>query len=101
MVIVLRSQDLMRRVRLATAWKNAGHQVIDKPDPTTMDLIVVDLSHPNAIQQIKQDRHQYPTIKLLAFGPHTNLAALQNATAAGAHQAISQGKIVEHVLRIE
>jgi hypothetical protein len=98
MVIVLRSKDLMRRVRLSSAWKNAGHQVVDEPGVEDVNLIVVDLSYPNAMEQIKQDRLEHPQIKLLAFGPHTNQAALDSASSAGAHKAISQGTIVKHVL---
>ncbi|MBF0454521.1 MAG: hypothetical protein HQL72_06845 [Magnetococcales bacterium] len=98
MVIVLKSRDLMRRVRLSSAWKGAGHTVLERQGGERVDLIVVDLALPDAMEQIKGDRTSHPQITLLAFGPHTDEAALQEAKTAGAHQIVSQGGVVKHVL---
>jgi DNA-binding NarL/FixJ family response regulator len=98
MVICLRSNDLMRRVRLSSAWTKVGHQVTSKPEDAPPDLIVIDLSFPSSFDLIRQDKEQFPDIKVIAFGPHTDEVALKNAAQAGASKIISQGKVVEYVL---
>jgi DNA-binding NarL/FixJ family response regulator len=88
----------MRRVRLSSAWKKAGHQVTSTPDDAQPDLIVIDLSGPASLDQITQDKESHPDVKLVAFGPHTDGEKLQQAAKAGADKVVSQGKVVEYVL---
>jgi DNA-binding NarL/FixJ family response regulator len=98
MIICLRSNDIMRRTRLSSAWKNAGHQVTSKPEDTPPNLIVIDLSRPGSLELISQDLKSFPNVKVIAFGPHTDEEKLKNAAKAEADKIVSQGKVVEYVL---
>lgn len=88
----------MRRTRLSSAWKKAGHQVTSNPTDVQPDLIVIDLSFASSIEIIRKDIEQFPDIKVIAFGPHTDGDALKKAAQAGASKTVSQGSIVEYVL---
>jgi hypothetical protein len=99
MIICLQSTDLMRRVRLSSAWKRAGHQVTASPEEVAPELLVVDLSTPGALDTISRNQADFPQVTLIAFGPHTDSESLKKAEEAGVDKTVSQGSVVDYVLK--
>lgn len=100
MVLLLRTNDLMSRVRLASHWKKAGHTVLNAPGDNALDMIVLDLTGSRGEAQIREDRAAFPQTPIVAFGPHVDDETLKNARSAGADHAVARGGVLEKVLRL-
>jgi len=98
MKILLWSDDLMSRVRIESRWKAAGAQMLRRDGDQTPELIVVDLTARDAAGHIRRLREQYPSIDILAFGPHVDADGFHAAKAAGASECVARGSAVERVL---
>jgi DNA-binding NarL/FixJ family response regulator len=99
MKILLWSDDLMSRVRIESAWKQAGAQVLKKTATDHPDYIVVDLTARDALAHIERLRADFPDVDILAFGPHVDGEGFKAAKAAGATELVARGAVVERVLR--
>ena len=100
MNVLLRTDDLMSRVRLSSRWAKSGHEITIAPGATIPDMIVVDLSNRQALDRLRQDRTAFPTTTIVAFGPHVDGETLKNARVAGADHAIARGSVLEQVLQM-
>lgn len=100
MNILLRTDDLMSRVRLSSHWAKVGHEVTTTPGAVTPDMVVVDLSNRQALDRLRQDRTAFPATTIVAFGPHVDGETLKNARMAGADHAIARGSVLEKVLQM-
>lgn len=98
MKILLWSDDLMSRTRIESAWKAAGAQVLRKNATEQPDLVVMDLTARNALDEIARLRGAHPDLDILAFGPHVDGDAFKAAKAAGASELVARGKVIERVL---
>jgi DNA-binding NarL/FixJ family response regulator len=98
MKILLWSDDLMSRTRIESAWKAAGAQVLRKNASEQPDLVVMDLTARNALDEIRRLRGANPDLDILAFGPHVDGDAFKGAKAAGASELVARGKVIERVL---
>ncbi len=98
MKILLWSDDLMSRTRIESAWKAVGAQVLRKNATEQPDLVVMDLTARNALDEIARLRGAYPDLDILAFGPHVDGDAFKAAKAAGASELVARGKVIERVL---
>jgi DNA-binding NarL/FixJ family response regulator len=98
MKILLWSDDLMSRVRIESRWKAAGAQLLRRDAAETPDLIVVDLTARDAAGHIRRFRGQFPSVDILAFGPHVDADGFRDAKAAGASECVARGAAVERVL---
>lgn len=99
MKILLWCDDLMTRTRIESAWKAAGALILRKNAADTPDLVVMDLTARNAVDEITRLRAQWPDCAILAFGPHVDGDAFKTAKAAGATELVARGAVVERVLR--
>jgi DNA-binding NarL/FixJ family response regulator len=99
MKILLWCDDLMSRVRIESAWKQAGAQVLKKNDPDRPDYVVMDLTARDALAHIERLRKDFPNVDILAFGPHVDGDAFKAAKAAGANELVARGAVVDRVLR--
>jgi DNA-binding NarL/FixJ family response regulator len=99
MKILLWSDDLMSRVRIESAWKQAGAEVLKKTATERPDFIVVDLTAREALAHIERLRAEFPGVDILAFGPHVDGEGFRAAKAAGATELVARGAVVERVLR--
>lgn len=99
MRILLWSDDLMSRVRIESAWKQAGAQLLKRVDTETPDYVVVDLGARDALTHITRLRSSFPEVDILAFGPHVDGEAFKAAKAAGASEVVARGAVVERGLR--
>lgn len=99
MKILLHTANLMTRAQLEDTWRKAGAMVVTADDGSALDLIVIDLTAPAALQQIQTWRSQYPATEILVFGPHVNGEAFKQAKAAGATSQVARGKVVERVMK--
>lgn len=99
MNILLLCDELMSRTRLASAWKQAGATVIKSVDGTTPDYIVVDLTARDALERVAQWRAAFPSVDILAFGPHVEGDKLSAAKAAGASELAARGSVLERVVK--
>lgn len=98
MKILLWSDDLMSRTRIESAWKAAGAQVLRKNATERPDLVVMDLTARNALDEIGRLRGLWPDLDIIAFGPHVDGDAFKAAKAAGASELVARGKVIERVL---
>lgn len=99
MKILLWSDDLMSRVRIESAWKQAGAQILKKTATERPDFIVIDLTARDALAHIERLRAEFPGVDILAFGPHVDGEGFRAAKAAGATELVARGAVVERVLR--
>lgn len=99
MKIMLWTDDLMSRVRIESAWKNAGAQVLKKDAAETPDLVVMDLTAREALAHIRALRGANPVVDILAFGPHVDGDAFKAAREAGATELVARGAVIERVLK--
>ncbi len=99
MKVLLWCDDLMSRVRIESAWKQAGAQVLRKNDPERPEYVVVDLTARDALAHIGRLRAEFPDVDILAFGPHVDGEAFKAARAAGASELVARGAVVDRVLR--
>lgn len=98
MKILLLCDDLMSRVRIESAWKKAGAEMLKKDGAQPPDLIVLDLTAREALAQIERLRAAHPGVDILAFGPHVDAEAFRQAKAAGVAELVARGAVVERVL---
>lgn len=98
MKIQLWSDDLLSRTRIESAWKAAGAQVLRKNATEHPDLVVMDLTARNALDELARLRREAPALEILAFGPHVDGDAFKAAKAAGASEIVARGKVIERVL---
>lgn len=99
MKILLWSDDLMSRTRIESAWKAAGAQVLRKNTTERPDLVVMDLTARNALEEIMRLRASWNDVDVLAFGPHVDGDAFKAAKVAGATELVARGKVVDRVLQ--
>lgn len=97
MRIHLVCDNLLTRTRLQETWTRAGADVIRGVDEAG-DLVVVDLTSKNAVEQIADARDRFPDAEILAFGPHVDGDAFKAARVAGANKLVARGKVVEKIL---
>jgi DNA-binding NarL/FixJ family response regulator len=89
----------MSRVRIESAWKNAGAQVLKKGAAEAPDLVVMDLTARDALAHIGSLRASHPAVEIVAFGPHVDGEAFKAAKAAGATELVARGAVIERVLK--
>ncbi|MCU0708529.1 MAG: hypothetical protein MUF23_09575 [Pirellula sp.] len=104
MTIVLFTNDLMFQSRIASVVRGMGNELIvarsvealkDKlPAPNEPSLAVFDLSFRSldleaTIPQLRQD---YPTTRLVAYGPHVDVDRLQQAVELGIDEVMTRGQ---------
>jgi DNA-binding NarL/FixJ family response regulator len=89
----------MSRVRIESAWKNAGAQVLKKGVTEAPDFIVMDLTARDALAHIALLRAAHPAADIVAFGPHVDGEAFKAAKAAGATELVARGAVIERVLK--
>jgi len=97
--ILLHTHNLMTRAQLEDTWRKAGAQVFTSETDSRPELIVIDLTAPAALQQIRTLHVKYPQTEILVFGPHVDGEAFKQAKAAGATSQVARGKVVERVLK--
>ncbi len=76
----------MSRVRIESRWKAAGAQMLQRGGAGIPDLAVVDLTARDAAGHIRKLREQFPSVDILAFGPHVDADGFREAKAAGASE---------------
>lgn len=102
--ILLVSSDLLWRGKVAQAAQAAGCDVVvpeRKTDVTQLlldeatRLVLVDLHHPrfDPVETIRLVRGTRWDARLVCFGHHTDVAALERARAAGAKEVVSNGDL--------
>jgi DNA-binding NarL/FixJ family response regulator len=96
--ILLWCDDLMTRTRIESSWKAAGAEILRKASTDRPDLIVLDLTVRKAFAEIERLRTVWPDVDVLAFGPHVDGDAFQQARAVGATEVVARGSVVERVL---
>lgn len=89
----------MTRTRIESAWKAAGAQILRKNTADIPDLVVMDLTARQAMEELARLRAQWPGGEIMAFGPHVDGDAFKAAKAAGATEVVARGAVVERVLR--
>ena len=87
----------MTRVRLSSHWSKSGHEVVTTVGASVPNLIVVDLSDPQALDHVPNDKASFPTTTIVAFGPHIHTEILADARKAGADHVMARGKLMEKV----
>lgn len=97
--ILLWTDDLMTRVRMESAWKAAGAQMLKKTDSESPDLVVVDLTARDALLHIQRLRAAHPEGAIVAFGPHVEGEAFKAARDAGADTLLTRGNALAGVLK--
>lgn len=98
MKLLLWTDDLMTRTRLASRWQAAGAQLLRRDDAGTPDLVVLDLTAADALSHLSELRRRWPDAELIAFGPHVDTDVFRQAKAAGATTLVPRGKVLERVL---
>jgi DNA-binding NarL/FixJ family response regulator len=98
--ILLVTDNLMEKARLASRWRKEGAEVRFLEEEAPPDLVAVDLGAPDAPARIRRLREAYPQARCLAFGSHVDKAAFEAAKAAGARDTVSRGAVAERVVRI-
>jgi DNA-binding NarL/FixJ family response regulator len=92
MRIVVLSTDLMDRSRITAALSNAEF-VRAATDVAGADVVVVDLArHADAIAAV---RAAAPTARIVAFGPHVDTAALEQARTEGADVVLARSRFFQ------
>lgn len=97
MRILLKTRNLFTRSQLEGAWGKAGARMLGD-EVGVPDLIVLDLTLPDAEQEIARLRARFPGVELLVFGPHVDGTAFKRARTAGSTAQVARGKVVERVL---
>lgn len=104
MIVVLFTKDLMFQSRIASVVRNAGNSLLvvpslealqnrltsDRPPSLAVfDLSLRELDLAGAVQDL---RSHYPAIKLLAYGAHVDVDALQRASDLGIDEVMTRGQ---------
>lgn len=114
MKVLYHAADLLWASRLASAARSAGATAIALKDEAsaaqTLDdldgdtaLILVDLASPAALAVIRAlDARRRSAgcaaeVRIVAFGPHVDQAALDEAQGAGADEALPRGALVKRL----
>ena len=90
----LLTRNLMDRSKLEGGLKRSGWAVVPlkgRELPPALDGVVVDLEHPAAFQVIEAAVER--SIGCLAYGPHVDVEALEQARRAGADQALARSVV--------
>lgn len=96
-VVVLLSGDLIFASRVRGAAQNAGLEFViagNLPQRSDIQWVIVDLAtRGGAVDGLMEACQQHcPDAKVLAFGPHVQVAKLEKAKAAGIPHVISRGQ---------
>lgn len=98
MFIQLITENLFTRSQLEGAWRNAGADVgVEGPDGGP-SLIVIDLTLPDAVDNIRSLRQRYPGVEILAFAPHLDGESFKQARAAGTTSGVARAQVRDRVL---
>ncbi len=100
MKILLVTDNLMEKARLASRWRSEGAEVVSREENSQPDLVAVDLGSDDAPARIERLRQAFPDARCVAFGSHVDREALAAAREAGAHEAVARGAVAERVVRI-
>lgn len=100
MKILLVTDNLMEKARLASRWRREGAEVSLRNDGRPPDLMAIDLAVSNAPEKIRGLREAFPRARCLAFGSHVDRAAFAAAREAGAHDVVARGAVADRVVRI-
>lgn len=110
--VVLLTGDLLLRPRLealiqaagATAETRSSREAVDgllaaaePPGAVVVDLSATSFSPAEAISALKT---RFPATPVLAFGPHTDRAALADALARGSLEALPRSRAVRELTQI-
>jgi DNA-binding NarL/FixJ family response regulator len=98
--ILLVTDNLMEKARLASRWRREGAEVRFLEEDSPPDLVAVDLEASDAPARIIGLREAYPQARCLAFGSHVDKAAFEAAKEAGAQDAVARGAVAERVVGI-
>ena len=91
----LLTRNLMDRSKLEGGLKRAGWAVVaikGRDLPSALDGVLVDLEHPAAFQVIEAAA-AVGTIRCLAYGPHVDVEALEQARQMGADKALARSVV--------
>lgn len=103
-MIILITNDLMFQSRVSAAVRNAGKTfLVDRTlqrlqerceDKASVALVLVDLAFTDFElgQGIPQIKSLFPNSKVLAFGPHVDVARLAQAEESGADEVMTRGQ---------
>lgn len=104
MIVVLFTNDLMFQSRIASVVRNAGHSLIVArnldaiqsrltadcpPSLAVFDLSLRELDLGGTVEFM---RSHYPSTKLLAYGAHVDVDALQRASDLGIDEVMTRGQ---------
>ena len=104
MTIVFFSNDLMFQSRMKSVVERAGIQLIvarkhdgfqsklsegEAPSLAVFDLSFRGINLESAVAHL---REQYPAMKLIAYGPHVDVDALQQASDLGIDEVMTRGQ---------
>ncbi|MGA7800693.1 MAG: hypothetical protein WCC36_07755 [Gammaproteobacteria bacterium] len=98
MKLLLWTDDLMTRTRLASRWQAAGAELLRRDGDDIPDLVVLDLTAADALSHLAQIQVRWPHAEVVAFGPHVDADVFRQAKAAGATTLVPRGKVLERVL---
>lgn len=99
MKILLWCYDLMNRMRLESAWKAVGVEMLRKDTVEVPDCIVIDLGNSRALDQIRQLRATHPQVDIIAFGAQMDNDTFRLAREAGATEIAATGSIEHRITR--
>ena len=99
MKILLLCHDLTTLLRLETAWKTAGAEVLKKTSSETPDCIVIDLGRRDALAEIVRLRGLHPTADIITCAATFDGAAVEAAKAAGATDFAARSFVDQRVAR--
>lgn len=93
--IGLLSRNLMDTSKLTAALEKQGHSVVSVRDevlPAGLELVLVDLDHTAA--RVVIEAAVSDDIACIAYGPHVDVAALEEAKRLGVDEALPRSKIL-------
>jgi CheY-like chemotaxis protein len=99
MKILLLCHDLTTLLRLGTAWKAAGAEVLKKTSSETPDCIVIDLGRRDALAEVVRLRALHPDVDIITCAATFDGDAVEAAKAAGATDFAARSFVDQRVTR--
>jgi DNA-binding NarL/FixJ family response regulator len=99
MKILLLCHDLTTLLRLGTAWKAAGAEVLKKTSSETPDCIVIDLGRRDALAEVVRLRALHPDVDIITCAATFDGDAVEAAKAAGATDFAARSFVDQRVAR--
>jgi DNA-binding NarL/FixJ family response regulator len=99
MKILLLCHDLTTLLRLETAWKAAGADVLKRSSSELPDCIVIDLGRRDALAEIARLRAVHPEVDIVTCAATFDGDAVEAAKAAGATDFAARSFVDQRVAR--